>query len=86
MAWRDSGPPSKAAAGISWILRNAGAALLAAPCACCGQPMGWGRYGVCPFCWQEVVTFRIPACGACGEPLQSNYFIEYLKNKSEFSL
>ena len=30
--------------------------------------MGWGRYGVCEFCWSEAVRFRRAACDLCGRP------------------
>lgn len=46
--------------------RAAGAALLSADCPCCRQPMGWGRYGVCEACWEEVEPVRAAGCAICG--------------------
>src|SRR5260221_2122386 len=47
--------------------RAAGAALLVTDCACCRQSMGWGRYGACEACWEEVSHERSPGCSNCGK-------------------
>jgi ComF family protein len=48
------------------VVRSLGAAILAADCSGCRQPMGWGRYGVCEFCWDEIDGYSRPTCLRCG--------------------
>lgn len=61
--------PSRPLRAVTWLLRAAGAAALAADCPCCEQPMGWGRRGVCEPCWDEVLPLRGAACSRCGARL-----------------
>ncbi|MBI3448257.1 MAG: ComF family protein [Acidobacteria bacterium] len=54
--------------GVAAALRDVGGALLEADCPCCRHPMGWGRFGACEACWDEVVPLPEGAGGALELP------------------